>query len=83
MTKSLAREYSSRGMRVNAIAPGFITTDMTDVLSDDQKDGILKAIPLGILGAPNDIAEAAAFLAGPGGNYITGQVLTVDGGMVM
>lgn len=83
MTKSLAREYASRGMRVNAIAPGFITTDMTDVLTDDQKEGILKAIPLGLLGKPEDIAEAALFLAGPGGRYVTGQVLTVDGGMVM
>ncbi|MEM7010935.1 MAG: 3-oxoacyl-[acyl-carrier-protein] reductase [Verrucomicrobiota bacterium] len=83
MTKSLAREYSSRGMRVNAIAPGFISTDMTDVLTGDQKEGILGAIPLGLLGDPSDIAEAAAYLAGPGGRYVTGQVLTVDGGMVM
>ncbi|MFT5471567.1 MAG: 3-oxoacyl-[acyl-carrier protein] reductase [Verrucomicrobiales bacterium] len=83
MTKSLAKEYAGRGMRVNAIAPGFISTDMTSSLTDAQKDGILKAIPLRLLGESNDIAEAAAFLAGPGGNYITGQVLTVDGGMVM
>lgn len=82
-TKALAREFSSRGVTVNAIAPGFITTDMTDVLTSDQKEAITKNIPLGKLGEPADIAAAALFLAGPGASYITGQVLTVDGGMVM
>jgi 3-oxoacyl-[acyl-carrier protein] reductase len=82
-TKALAREFSSRGLTVNAIAPGFITTDMTDALTGDQKAAITKNIPLGKLGEPSDIAAAALFLAGPGAAYITGQVLTVDGGMVM
>lgn len=82
-TKALAREFSSRGVTVNAIAPGFITTDMTDVLTSDQKEAITKNIPLGKLGEPADIAAAALFLAGLGASYITGQVLTVDGGMVM
>lgn len=82
-TKSLAREYSSRGMTVNAIAPGFITTDMTDELKPEQKAAILAAIPLGCYGTPEDIANAAAFLASDEARYITGQVLTVDGGMVM
>ncbi len=82
-TKALAREFSSRGVTVNAIAPGFITTDMTDVLTADQKEAITKNIPLGKLGEPGDIAAAALFLAGPGASYVTGQVLTVDGGMVM
>ena len=82
-TKSVAREMAPRGINVNAIAPGFIETDMTAVLSDDIKEGVLKNIPLGALGKAEDIAAAAVFLAGDGGRYITGQVLTVDGGMVM
>jgi 3-oxoacyl-[acyl-carrier protein] reductase len=82
-TKALAREFSSRGVTVNAIAPGFITTDMTDVLTGEQKEAITRNIPLGKLGEPGDIAAAALFLAGSGASYITGQVLTVDGGMVM
>lgn len=82
-TKSAARELASRGVLVNAIAPGFIETDMTAGLKDELKVEMLKSIPLGTLGKPEDIAEAALFLAGPASRYITGQVLTVDGGMVM
>ncbi len=82
-TKSVAKEFGSRGVTCNAIAPGFIATDMTAALDDKLKDALLKQIPLGALGEPDDIAEAALYLAGPGGRYVTGQVLTVDGGMVM
>ena len=83
LTKSLARELASRGITVNAIAPGFIVTDMTEVLSDQVKEAILSRIPLGKFGEGEDIAAAVAFLAAPEAKYITGQVLTVDGGMVM
>lgn len=83
LTKALAKEYASRGLTVNAVAPGFITTDMTDALTGEQKQAIAKQIPLGSLGEPGDVAEVVAFLAGPGAKYITGQVITVDGGMVM
>jgi 3-oxoacyl-[acyl-carrier protein] reductase len=82
-TKSVAREFASRGVTVNALAPGFIQTDMTAVLGDDLRQELLKRIPLNRFGEPEDIAEAALFLVGPGSRYITGQVLTVDGGMVM
>lgn len=82
-TMSCAREMGSRGITVNAIAPGFIETDMTKVLNDQLKADLLKHIPLGSFGQPDDIANAALFLASPGARYITGQVLTVDGGMVM
>ena len=82
-TQSLAKELASRGVCVNCIAPGFIQTAMTDVLTDVQKENLLKQIPMGRLGQPQEIAEAALFLASPMSNYITGQVLTVDGGMVM
>ena len=82
-TKSLAREVASRGITVNAVAPGLIETDMTKVLSDDVRKNILSKIPLGALGQPDDIASAVAFLASAEAKYITGQVLTVDGGMVM
>jgi len=82
-TKSVARELASRGITANALAPGFIETDMTAALKPEMKDELLKQIPLNILGQPDDIAHAALFLAGPGARYITGQVLVVDGGMVM
>ena len=82
-SKSVARELASRGITVNVLAPGFIDTDMTAVLSVEQKEGILKEIPLARLGQGEDIANAALFLAGDTGAYITGQVLAVDGGMVM
>ena len=82
-TKSLAREVASRGITVNAVAPGLIETDMTAVLSDEIRKNILSRIPLNTLGQPDDIANAVAFLASPEAKYITGQVLAVDGGMVM
>jgi 3-oxoacyl-[acyl-carrier protein] reductase len=83
LTKTLARELASRGITVNAVAPGLIETDMTTVLSDEIRQGILQRVPLGKLGEPEDIAGAVAYLASPEAKYITGQVLTVDGGMVM
>jgi 3-oxoacyl-[acyl-carrier protein] reductase len=82
-TKSLARELASRNITVNAVAPGFITTDMTTGLSDEIKNSIQSKIPLGKTGTPEDIASAVAFLASPEAGYITGQVLCVDGGIVM
>jgi 3-oxoacyl-[acyl-carrier protein] reductase len=82
-TQSAAREMASRGITVNALAPGFIETDMTSLLSEDVRKELLKRIPLNSFGQPDDIANAALFLAGPAARYITGQVLTVDGGMVM
>jgi len=83
MTRSLAQEVGSRGITVNAIAPGFIATAMTDELGDDAKKSLETRIPLGRLGAPEDIAASVLFLAGEGGSYITGQVLHVNGGMYM
>lgn len=82
-TKALAKEFAGRKVCVNAIAPGFISTDMTSELTPDQAAQILKNIPLNEMGSVDDIASAAVFLAGRGARYITGQVLTVDGGMVM
>ena len=80
-TKSLAREVGVRGITVNAIAPGFIETDMTDSLSDEQKEALTAQIPMGRLGTADEVAKAVLFLAGNGGSYITGQTLHVNGGM--
>jgi 3-oxoacyl-[acyl-carrier protein] reductase len=82
-TQSIAKELGSRNITVNALAPGFIETDMTAALGAEMKAELLKKIPLNSLGQPEDIANAALFLASPGARYVTGQVLTVDGGMVM
>jgi len=82
-TKAAAREFASRGVTVNALAPGFIETDMTAALSPEMKAEILKRIPMNGLGQAEDIADAALFLASPAARYITGQVLAVDGGMAM
>ena len=82
-TKSIAREYASHGITANAIAPGFIETDMTEVLKPEIKDGILKSIPIGKIGKPEDVAKAVMFFANESNSYITGQVLAVDGGMTM
>jgi len=82
-TKSVAQELASRGVRANVVAPGFIETDMTAALSEDVRDAMLGNVPLGRLGAPGDVAKTVRFLAGPGASYITGQVVVVDGGMVM
>ncbi|MBS1814502.1 MAG: 3-oxoacyl-[acyl-carrier-protein] reductase [Acidobacteria bacterium] len=83
LTKSLAREFASRGITVNAVAPGFIQTAMTDVLTDEQKSGILTQIPLARYGSDTDIAAAVAFLASDDAGYITGHTLDVNGGMYM
>lgn len=83
LTKSIAKEFASRGITCNAIAPGFIQTEMTKSLPEDVKNKMLSLIPMGSFGAPIDVAEAALFLAGRGAGYITGQVIVVDGGMVM
>ena len=83
LTKSVARELASRGVRCNAIAPGFIETDMTAELDEKQTEALRERIPLGRLGAPEDVAAVVRFLAGPSAGYITGQIITVDGGMVM
>lgn len=82
-TKALAREVGARGVTVNAVAPGFIDTDMTRALADEQKDTLLKQIPLNRLGQPEEIAAAVAFLASPQAGYITGETLHVNGGMYM
>jgi len=83
LTKSVAKELASRGIRCNAIAPGFIRTDMTSKLTDAQAETLKQIIPMGTLGEADDVAVVARFLVGPGARYITGQVLAVDGGMVM
>ena len=83
LTQSAAREFASRGITVNALAPGFIETDMTSVLPEDLRKDLLKRIPLNRFGQPEDIAAAALFLASAASAYVTGQVLVVDGGMVM
>lgn len=82
-TKSCARELAGRGITVNAVAPGFIQTAMTEKLTPEQREAIAKQIPLGWLGEPADVAEVVLFLVGPGARYITGQVIAVDGGLTM
>lgn len=83
LTKSIAKEVGARGITINAVAPGFIKSDMTDVLSEKVKDGMLGLIPLNRFGNVEDVARTVVFLASEGGDYITGQVINVDGGMVM
>ena len=82
-TKSVARELASRGITVNALAPGLIETDMTAQIGEEMRQDLLRKIPLNCFGQPEDIAQAALYLAGPAARYVTGQVLVVDGGMVM
>ncbi|MCB0731298.1 MAG: 3-oxoacyl-[acyl-carrier-protein] reductase [Ignavibacteriae bacterium] len=82
-TKSMAKELASRNITVNAVAPGFIETEMTAKLNEAQREALLRNVPIGRLGTPEDIAKAVAFLCGDDADYITGQVITVDGGMVM
>lgn len=81
MTKCLAKELASRGVTVNAVAPGYIDTQMTAILPDKVKENVLAEIPLGRIGAPEDIAHAVVFLASDGASYVTGQTISVDGGM--
>jgi len=81
-TRSLAKELGSRNINVNCIAPGFFETPMTKVLTEEQRKGILDKVPMGRLGNPKEIAHAAVFLASHMSDYVTGQVLTVDGGMI-
>lgn len=83
ITKSLAREYASRAITVNAISPGYISTDMTHALTPEQREAMLSGVPLGVAGAPEDVAAAALFLASDEARYITGQVIRVNGGMYM
>ena len=83
LTKTLAKELASRGVLVNAVAPGFIDTDMTKVLPESAREALLKLIPLSRLGSPDDVARAVLFLSSDLAGYITGQVLVVDGGMIM
>jgi len=82
-TKAMARELASRGITVNAVAPGFIQTDMTNKLSDEQKQKLVQNIPLGRMGTPQDVARIVAFLCSEDADYLTGQVISVDGGMAM
>src|SRR3989339_118135 len=82
-TKAMARELASRGITVNAVAPGFIQTDMTDRLNEEQKQKLVQNIPMGRMGTPQDVAKVVAFLCSKDADYITGQVISVDGGMAM
>jgi 3-oxoacyl-[acyl-carrier protein] reductase len=82
-TKALAKELASRNVHVNCIAPGYIQTRMTDVLGEEKRATLMQRIPLGRVGAPQDVAHVALFLASPLSDYITGQVITVDGGMAL
>jgi 3-oxoacyl-[acyl-carrier protein] reductase len=81
LTRTIARELASRNITVNAVAPGFITTDMTDVLPDKIKSEVKERVPVRRLGAPEDVADLVCYLAGPGASYLTGQVIAVDGGL--
>ncbi len=83
LTKTTAREFASRGITCNAVAPGFITSKMTEVLPDKVKEAYLNSIPLGRFGTPEDVANVVGFLASPESDYITGQVINIDGGLVM
>ncbi|WP_084157540.1 3-oxoacyl-[acyl-carrier-protein] reductase [Oceanobacillus manasiensis] len=83
LTKTTAKELASRNIRVNAVAPGFISTDMTDTLTEEQREGMLDMIPLGKLGRPEEVAKVVRFLASEDASYITGQTIHIDGGMVM
>jgi 3-oxoacyl-[acyl-carrier protein] reductase len=82
LTKSLAREFAARGVRVNAVAPGFIRTAMTDALSEEVQNQIKQSIPLGRLGEPADVADVVLFLASDQSGYVTGQVINCDGGLI-
>ena len=82
-TRALAREVASRNITVNTVAPGFIETDMTEQLSEEQRAGLLESVPLGRLGLPNEVASLVAYLASDASAYITGQVLHINGGMYM
>lgn len=83
LTKTTAKELASRNILVNAVAPGFISTDMTDLLSEEQQESLLQLVPLARLGKPEDVARVVRFLASEDANYITGQTIHIDGGMVM
>jgi len=82
-TRTVAKELGSRGITVNAVAPGFIETQMTDAIEGERREGVLKEIPLARLGTPEDIGATVAFLASDAASYITGQTITVDGGMTV
>ncbi len=82
-SKSVAKELSSRNIRSNVVAPGYIQTEMTEALTEAQKEAILRAIPLGVMGRPDDVAAVVSFLASAGSQYVTGQVIGVNGGMYM